>query len=234
MKLLAFNHKMNLLNSEIDKYIEEIKKNDLSNCVFCPSAIYIDKFKKNNISVGAQDISFALKGAYTGDLSILQLKELGITYSIIGHSERRDYYMDNRFINTKIQLCLNNDVIPILCVGETLEENENGKTYNVCINEIDKAFIGNVGLEKIILAYEPIWAIGTDTIPTLDFIENNVSQIKKYVKSNYGIDIKVLYGGGINEDNIQQLSRLDVLDGFLVGSSSLKVDFIKKIIELNK
>ena len=234
MKLLAFNHKMNLLNSEIDKYIEEIKKNDLSNCVFCPSAIYIDKFKKNNISVGAQDISFALKGAYTGDLSILQLKELGITYSIIGHSERRDYYMDNRFINTKIQLCLNNDVIPILCVGETLEENENGKTYNVCINEIDKAFIGNVGLEKIVLAYEPIWAIGTDTIPTLDFIENNVSQIKKYVKSNYGIDIKVLYGGGINEDNIQQLSRLDVLDGFLVGSSSLKVDFIKKIIELNK
>lgn len=234
MKLLAFNHKMNLLNSEIDKYIEEIKKNDLSNCVFCPSAIYIDKFKKNNISVGAQDISFALKGAYTGDLSILQLKEIGITYSIIGHSERRDYYMDNRFINTKIQLCLNNDVIPILCVGETLEENENGKTYNVCINEIDKAFIGNVGLEKIILAYEPIWAIGTDTIPTLDFIENNVSQIKKYVKSNYGIDIKVLYGGGINEDNIQQLSRLDVLDGFLVGSSSLKVDFIKKIIELNK
>ena len=234
MKLLAFNHKMNLLNSEIDKYIEEIKKNDLSNCVFCPSAIYIDKFKKNNISVGAQDISFALKGAYTGDLSILQLKELGITYSIIGHSERRDYYMDNRFINTKIQLCLNNDVIPILCVGETLEENANGKTYNVCINEIDKAFIGNVGLEKIILAYEPIWAIGTDTIPTLDFIENNVSQIKKYVKSNYGIDIKVLYGGGINEDNIQQLSRLDVLDGFLVGSSSLKVDFIKKIIELNK
>ncbi len=234
MKLLAFNHKMNLLNSEIDKYIEEIKKNDLSNCVFCPSAIYIDKFKKNNIPVGAQDISFALKGAYTGDLSILQLKELGITYSIIGHSERRDYYMDNRFINTKIQLCLNNDVIPILCVGETLEENENDKTYNVCINEIDKAFIGNVGLEKIVLAYEPIWTIGTDTIPTLDFIENNVSQIKKYVKSNYGIDIKVLYGGGINEDNIQQLSRLDVLDGFLVGSSSLKVDFIKKIIELNK
>ena len=216
MKLLVFNLKMNLLKQEIEDYISTISNMDLTNVVFCPPAVYIERFNNKNITVGSQDISFALMGQYTGDISILQLKELGIKYSIIGHSERRDYYMDNRFVNKKLNLCLENGVIPLLCIGESLEDSNKGEAFNICIDEIDKAFLGNVRLENTILVYEPIWAIGSGITPTLDMIEENISRIKKYVYNKYNLNVKVLYGGSVSEDNIGLLSRSNIIDGFLV------------------
>jgi len=230
--ILAFNLKMNLLPNEIDNYLNDIKKNNLANTIFFPSNIYIEKFNKNKIVVGSQDISFEKIGAYTGDVSILQLKSLGIKYSIIGHSERRIYYYDDRYINKKIKLCLENDVTPLLCIGETEKENNNDETYYTCIDQIDKAFIGNKNLDKIILVYEPIWAIGSGITPTNDFIDTIISNIKKYVYNRYCIDLKVLYGGSVSEENISKLKRINSVDGFLIGGSSIKTKSIEKIIRI--
>ena len=219
MKILAFNLKMNILPHEIDNYLNEIKKNKLDNTIFFPSNIYIEKFNKNKIVVGSQDISFNKDGAYTGDVSVLQLKELGIKYSIIGHSERRINYFDDRYVNKKIKLCIDNGVTPLLCIGETQEENSKNETYYICIDEIDKAFIGNDHLDKIILVYEPIWAIGSGITPTNDFIDEIVSNIKKYVHNKYGVELKMLYGGSVNDENIEKLIKINSVDGFLVGGS---------------
>ena len=138
MKIIACNLKMNLMPSELKSYIEGMKEIKDS-IIILPPAIYIEHFNENGFITGSQDIGFSEMGAYTGDISILQLKELGIKYSIIGHSERRNYHLDDRFVNKKIELCIKNDVIPILCVGETQDENSRNESYNVCIKEIDDA-----------------------------------------------------------------------------------------------
>jgi triosephosphate isomerase len=232
MKILGFNLKMNLLPHEIDDYIKEIKKNKLDNTIFFPSIIYIEKFNNNQITVGSQDIAFNKNGAYTGDVSIYQLKELGIKYSIVGHSERRANYYDDRYVNKKIKLCIDNDVTPLLCVGESGDENSKNETYYICIDEINKAFVGNDNLDKVILVYEPIWAIGSGKTPTNDFIDEIVSNIKKYVYNKYGVKLKVLYGGSVSDENISKLIQIDSVDGFLVGGSSLKTESIKKMIDI--
>ena len=232
MKILGFNLKMNLLPHEIDDYIKEIKKNNLDNTIFFPSIIYIEKFNNNQITVGSQDIAFNKNGAYTGDVSIYQLKELGIKYSIVGHSERRANYYDDRYVNKKIKLCIDNDVTPLLCVGESGDENSKNETYYICIDEINKAFVGNDNLDKVILVYEPIWAIGSGKTPTNDFIDEIVSNIKKYVYNKYGVKLKVLYGGSVSDENISKLIQIDSVDGFLVGGSSLKTESIKKMIDI--
>ncbi len=228
MRIAACNLKMNLLPNEIPHYIEGMK--EISNdVIILPPAIYIDTFVKNGFNTGSQDISFAEMGAYTGDISILQLKELGIKYSIIGHSERRNYYLDDRFINKKIKLCLENDIMPILCVGETQEENNRNETLKVCKKELDSALLEN-DVKKIIIAYEPIWSIGTGVVPSNDFIEEIASNIKKYVQNKYNVEALVLYGGSVNENNIDKLEQVSSIDGYLIGGSSLKVDAMKKII----
>ena len=228
MKIIACNLKMNLMPSEISTYTYGMNKIKEDVLLF-PSYIYIDKFVTNGFNTGSQDISFAEKGAYTGDVSILQLKEMGIKYSIIGHSERRSYYDDNRFINRKLELCLNNNIKPILCVGETQEENGNNETNEVIINEIDYAF-DNLQIKDIIIAYEPIWSIGSGLVPTNEFIEEIISNIKEYVYNKYGIEVKVLYGGSVNENNIKELEKIPNVDGYLIGGSSLKVEAMKKIV----
>ena len=168
-------------------------------------------------------------GAYTGDISILQLKELGIKHTIIGHSERRQYYQDDRFVNEKIKLCLKNDVLPILCVGETQEENSRNETYSVCTREIDEAFKDN-DIKDIIIAYEPIFSIGTGIVPTNEFINETIGDIKKYILDKYGLNVKVLYGGSVNDGNIKTLEEIPNVDGYLIGGSSLKVDSMKNIV----
>lgn len=228
MRIIACNLKMNLMPSELDNYtlgMKELKDNVL----LFPPAIYIEHFIKNDFITGSQDISFKEMGAYTGDISILQLKELGIRHTIIGHSERRQYYLDDRFINEKIKLCLKNDILPILCVGETQEENNRKETYSVCTREIDEAFKNN-DIKDIIIAYEPIFSIGTGLVPTNEFIEETIGNIKKYILEKYGLNVKVLYGGSVNDGNIATLEEIPNVDGYLIGGSSLKVDSMKKIV----
>ena len=232
MKIIACNLKMNLMPSEIPDYIEKMKKYKDDVLMF-PSAIYIKDFVDNGFTTGAQDIGFAPRGAFTGDLSVLQLKELGIKYSIVGHSEKRNYHLDDRFVNKKIELCIENDIIPILCVGETEEENISNNTLKVCIKEIDSAFIDNE-VKNIIISYEPIWSIGTGLVPKNDFIEDIVSNIKKYVYNKYGIEVLVLYGGSVDEENIEKLERIPSLDGYLIGGCALDPEAMGKLINCVK
>ena len=229
MKIIACNLKMNLMPSEIPNFIEGMKKHK-DEVILFPPAIYIDDFVNNGFTTGSQDIGISEKGAYTGDISIMQLKELGIKYSIIGHYERRHYYLDDRFINKKIELCENYGIIPLLCIGENHEENISNETLKVCMRQIDNAFIDN-DMKSIIISYEPIWSIGTGVIPNNEFIEDIVSNIKKYVYNKYGIDVLVLYGGSVNDENIERLEKIKSLDGYLVGLSSLNIETMDKIVK---
>lgn len=233
MKLIVGNFKMNLNNSEIEEYIKFFKREDCKNVIYAPSNIYLTRFIENGFKVASQDVSFSKNGAFTGDVSASQLKSIGVRYSIVGHSERRKYYNDDCFINDKLKMLLEEKIFPILCIGETKEEKEQNETIKILKNEIDSAFkkIDNRLLDNVIIAYEPIWSIGTGIIPTNLDIEKTITEIKNYVKSNYLIDIKVLYGGSVNNDCIDYLESISNIDGYLVGGCSIKKEEFLKLIK---
>ncbi len=233
MKLIVGNHKMNLSLNEIENYINFFKEKNYSNVFFAPTSIYLQKFCDNNLNTVSQDVSSFENGAYTGDVSSNQLKSIGINYSIVGHSERREYYNDDKFVNSKLQRLLERDINPILCIGEKKEERENKTYLNVLKEEIDIAFknIKSEFLEKVIIAYEPIWSIGTGLIPSNEDILEVVNEIKTYIKNKYMINIKVLYGGSVNNKNIETLEKIESLDGYLVGGCSLKINEFNELIE---
>lgn len=233
MKLIVSNHKMNLTLKEINEYISFFKEKNYSNVFFAPSSIYLTKFVDNNLNTVSQDVSAFEKGAYTGDVSAVQLRSIGINYSIVGHSERREYYDDNQFVNNKIIRLLEHDINPILCVGEKKEERENNQYKEVVFKEIDDAFknIMQKYLIGVIIAYEPIWSIGTGLVPKNEDIEEMVTEIKRYVKEKYNIDIKVLYGGSVNNKNIEELEKISNIDGYLVGGCSIKINEFNELIE---
>ena len=223
MKLICCNFKMNLLKKDIDNYLNTIKyKIQKDRIIFFPSIPYIESFSKNNYLVGSQNISFIEFGSITGDTSLKQLKELGITYTIIGHSERRKFFDDDKYISKKTKLALENNIKVILCIGEF--ENINQNTTNSFLkDEIDEAFKNNLDLinDNLIIAYEPIWAIGSGVIPDNNCLNTTISFIKNYVNTTYNNKIKVLYGGSVNLDNINDLEKLNIIDGYLIGGSSL-------------
>lgn len=221
MKIIAANFKMNLTKKEIDNYLKEIDNKKINNVIFFPSNIYIPYFSKYNI--GSQDISFKEIGSITGDTSIKQYLDFNIKYVLIGHSERRKYFNDSKYISDKVNLALKNNIIPIICVGETEEEYNNNLTKKVLKDELDEALENNITLlnNKIIIAYEPIFSIGTNKVLDIKEIENIVSYIKSYLKNTYLLDIKVLYGGSVNLNNIGNLEKISNLDGYLIGNASL-------------
>lgn len=233
MKLIVANHKMNLLYNDILEYISFFEKKNYSNVYFAPSSIYLSKFIDAGLNTVAQDVSGYEKGAYTGDISSTQLKSMGINYSIVGHSERRNYFQENEIINQKVVRCLEQEVIPILCIGENKDEKDNNLVSDVLTNEIDSAFnnIKSDFLQDVIIAYEPIWAIGTGVIPTKNDIENTATLIKNYISAKYGVDIRVLYGGSINNQNIEELEKIKTIDGYLIGGTSLKCEDFNELIE---
>ncbi len=221
MKIIAANFKMNLTKKEIDNYLKEIDNKKINNVIFFPSNLYIPYFSKYNI--GSQDISFKEIGSITGDTSIKQYLDFNIKYVLIGHSERRKYFNDSKYISDKVNLALKNNIIPIICVGETEEEYNNNLTKKVLKDELDEALENNITLlnNKIIIAYEPIFSIGTNKVLDIKEIENIVSYIKSYLKNTYLLDIKVLYGGSVNLNNISNLENISNLDGYLIGNASL-------------
>ena len=232
MKLICCNFKMNLLYDDIINYIKIIdNKVEKSNIIFFPGIPYISYFKEKNFIVGSQDISFKEFGSITGDTSISQLKELGITYTIIGHSERRNYYNDDIYISKKINLALNNNINTILCIGENIKNNEQ-ETYNFLENEINDAFNNNIELinnNNLIIAYEPIWAIGSGIIPDKIYLTNVINYIKNYIYNTYNLNIKVLYGGSVNIKNINLLQEIKEIDGYLIGNYSLNPNNILEL-----
>ncbi len=236
MKIIIGNFKMNLMMNEIEEYLAYFQKRDLTNVYFAPSTLYLHHFITKNLKAGSQDVSFANVGAYTGDISASQLKSIGATFSLVGHSERRKYYHDSQFVNEKIKRLRECNLDAILCIGEEKEERMNHQVFDVLKKEIDEAFenISINDLKNIIIAYEPIWSIGTGLVPTNDEILEVISFIKKYVYDHYHVQIRVLYGGSVNNKNIDTLEKIQELDGYLVGGCSIsKEDFLELIMKVH-
>ncbi len=229
-KLIVANLKMNFSLSDAINYKGSINKK-YSNLIICPPYVYIDKMKSENYDIGSQDGYYKDKGAYTGEVSFSQLKSLGVQYSIIGHSERRHILGEsNQIVKEKFDSCINNQIIPILCVGETKEERDNNQVNEVIMNQIDTIFNNIEGHITCIIAYEPVWAIGTSITPSLKEIEDVHIYIKN-IMSKYNVEYRILYGGGVNLSNINEFSKSNMIDGFLIGSASLDPLNLEKMIE---
>jgi triosephosphate isomerase len=219
--IVALNNKCNLNKTDFNNYLSELSSIKTSHkIILCPSTINIPEFNLQSISLGAQNVSSNTQGAFTGEVSASQLKSYNVEYTIIGHSERREYQKEtNEEINKKIKRLFQEDIIPILCVGETKEEREAEKVEKIISEEILTAIKDLTEEEKnrIIIAYEPIWSIGTGIIPTIAEIESVFSLIKNILPNN-----KILYGGSANEKNIDTLNKSKMIDGYLLGGLSLK------------
>lgn len=232
MKLIVANFKMNLLKKYILEYLNHFD-DKYSNVIFCPSYIYLNYFLEKKLNVGSQDVAFEENGAFTGDVSASQLKSIGVKYTIIGHSERRKYYEDDKYINKKLNCALSNELIPILCIGETKEEREKEKAYDVLTNQLDGALraVKKNLLSNIIIAYEPIWSIGTGLVPNNQDIYNTIFFIKEHLQKQYNVNLKVLYGGSVNNQNINDLQQINNVDGYLIGGSSIDYNKFLDIID---
>ncbi|NMA87098.1 MAG: triose-phosphate isomerase [Tissierellia bacterium] len=242
--IIAGNWKMNKTISESLDLVEEIKKHSLNEnveAVVCVPFTSLSEVKKaienTNIKLGAQNLHWEESGAYTGEVSPLMLKEIGIDYCIIGHSERRQYFNEtDETVNKKIKTALKHNIKTIVCVGETLEEREAGEEEKVVKKQILRAFedIDIKDVENIVIAYEPIWAIGTgktasseDANQMCKFIRNII--VEKY-DENTGENIRIQYGGSVKPQTIAELMEKEDIDGALVGGASLVAeDFVKLV-----
>lgn len=228
MKLIIANLKMNLKLEKILKYKETIKEKQ-DNLIIAPPYIYLDIMKSQNYDIASQDGYYVDSGAYTGEVSFNQLKSIGVNYSIIGHSERRQKFNEsNNIVKEKYLSSIKNGITPIVCVGETKEERLSNKTFDIIEEEIK--ILLDAKTESIIVAYEPIWAIGTGLTPTLEEIESVHKFIKDLI-TKYNLNSKILYGGSVNLNNIKEFSKSEHIDGFLIGSASLDPDNLLNMIK---
>ena len=227
--IIILNNKSNLSKEEFINYQNKLKNIKSSyEIVLCPTYLNINLFNIDNISLGSQNVSSFNDGAYTGEVSARSLKESNVGYSLVGHSERRKNQKEtNKEINEKIKRLLENNIIPILCVGETKEERDNQKVEEVIKKQIIEAIEGITpsSIEKIIIAYEPIWSIGTGIIPSLDDIIKVNNYIEEILPYN-----KIVYGGSVNEENIENL-KSEKIDGYLLGGLSLKPQQLQTFID---
>lgn len=236
-KIIALNHKMNLNYDLVSEYIEKINKVKTDNkIIIIPSYLYISTFIKNTkYDIGSQNLSNELNGAFTGEVSSTQLNSIGVKYSLVGHSERRNLFHEtDEIINEKTRQCLNHGITPIICVGETLSEHNNDETLVKINNQISHAILGLDDLnekKEIIIAYEPIYAIGTGKTPKVKEIENVINHIYEVLSKYDNIDFKILYGGSVSRENIKKILEINKLDGVLIGTISSKIEEIIKIIE---
>lgn len=227
--IVVLNNKSNLDKKEFMEYQNELKKIESSHqLVICPSQIYLNSIDLPTFDLGSQNVSSYHQGAYTGEIYAHQLKSLDVKYCLVGHSERRKYQREtNKDINEKIKRLLEEEITPILCIGETKEQKDSKRTKSVLLSELNECLSG-INNNDIIIAYEPIWAIGTGITPTKDEVEDVLKEIKKVYQKN-----KLIYGGSLNQENIVEFKTSDLIDGYLLGGLSLKPqelkDFISKI-----
>jgi len=244
-KVIAGNWKMNMLPNEAMAFIEQLTplvKDTENEVILCVP--YIDLFysllsaQNTNIKIGAQNMHFEESGAYTGEVSGQMLKCIGVEYVIIGHSERRQYFAEtDETVNKKIKAALKNELKPIVCVGETLEQRESGKTQEIITTQTRLALEGlnSDEVKNVIIAYEPIWAIGTGKTATSEDANNSIKSIRKEIENLYGSEVAeeiiIQYGGSVKSSNARELFTTSDIDGGLVGGASLKAEEFAKIVE---
>ena len=246
-RIIAGNWKMNMTPSEAVKLVEELKPlvvNDDVDVVYCVPAIdivpVVEAVKGTNVQVGAENFYIEDKGAYTGEISAPMLVDAGVKYVIIGHSERREYFKeDDAFLNKKVKKAIASGLTPILCCGETLEQREMGVTMDRIRLQIksDLAGVAADDVKNLVIAYEPIWAIGTGKTATTEQAQEVCADIRKCIAEIYddatAAEIRIQYGGSVNAATAPDLFAQADIDGGLVGGASLKPEF-GDIVNYNK
>ncbi len=247
-KIIAGNWKMNMLPNEAMEFITKLSErirdtqNEVILCVPYTDLFYsLLTAQGTNIKIGAQNMHWEEKGAYTGEIAPKMLKSINVEYVIIGHSERRQYFAEtDETVNKKIKSAMQNNLKPIVCVGENLEQKENNKTNEIITTQTQKALEGltNSQVESTIIAYEPIWAIGTGKTASKEDANNAIKEIRNKIREIYGEQtagkVKILYGGSVKPENAKELFDTSDIDGALVGGASLDVHEFEKIVNCNK
>lgn len=239
---------MNMLPNEAMEMITKLApyvKDAESDVILCVP--YTDLFysllaaQETNIKIGAQNMHFEEKGAYTGEISGKMLKSIGVQYVIIGHSERRQYFAEtDETVNKKIKAAFLNNLKPIVCVGETLEQREAGIQYDIITEQTKKALDGLTEEQaaNTIIAYEPIWAIGTGKTATKEDANDACRKIREKIAEIYGQNVAerviIQYGGSMKPENAKELLEMSDIDGGLIGGASLKAETFEKIVNYNK
>ena len=239
-KIIAGNYKMNLTANIAEDFVSSIMDNINTtqvDVVICPNNTCLDRISSliedTNIKLGAQNVYYETAGAYTGETSVDMIYSVGCDYCIVGHSERRQLFGEtNEIINKKVHSVIAKDMVAILCVGETLEERKTNKLYEVISKQLKECLkdISECSMKNIVIAYEPIWAIGTGVTATKDEAEDMCKyiryEIEKIYNSRVSNDIRIQYGGSVNPSNAKEILTMPNIDGALVGGASIKNDFV--------
>jgi len=246
-KIVAGNWKMNknvIDAQQLMTQLQDYKNNNATNCEvwIAPPSLYLmmakDVFEKDEIGVFAQDISEHEAGAYTGEISVDMLESIDATGSLIGHSERRQYHGEtDAHCNKKVKLALDKGLIPVYCNGETLEQRKAGQHFDVVKTQTETALftLSAEEIKKVVIAYEPVWAIGTGETASPAQAQEIHAHIRSIIAAKYGQDIadevSILYGGSVKPDNAKEIFSQPDIDGGLIGGAALKVEDFSKIIE---
>lgn len=241
-KLLVGNWKMNKTMAETAVFghasFELLKNAKEKNIDIGVTPPYLSLQTLLNINpkliIGAQNVHHLAKGAYTGEVSIPMLKELGVSWSLVGHSERRTYFNEtNESCNLKVLALLENNMTPLYCVGETLQEFEKGITKKVIKTQIEVGLKGVGDVKEVVIAYEPVWSIGTGKNASKEIAEDICAYIRELLRAKYGADadlVRILYGGSVKPNNIKEYMAMPNIDGALVGGASLSVESYAELI----
>lgn len=237
---------MNKTASEAEKILVELKLKLLPYCgklniAVCPAFTALETayriFHGSNIKLGSQDVSAKERGAYTGEVSAEMLRDVGVKYAIVGHSERRQYHNEtDAVVNEKAKMALRSGLLPIVCIGETMQERENGKTYDVIITQFKSSLKGLTSEEmiKTTIAYEPVWAIGTGKTASKEQAQDVHALIRRLLTDAYGSEtaerVIIQYGGSVKPENSAELMGQQDIDGALVGGASLDPEVFTKLI----
>ena len=243
--IIAGNWKMNKTPDEARALVEELiplVADAECDVVVCPPFVDLcpvsKAIKGTNIHLGAQNIHWAKSGAFTGEISADMLKKFGVEYAIVGHSERRQYFGEtDATVNMRAKAALENGISPIICVGESLEQRERGETDEFVASQVRGALEGISAddARRVVIAYEPIWAIGTGRTATAEMAEETITVIRKTLRSIFGNDaaetVRIQYGGSMNPQNAASLMAMENIDGGLIGGASLKAEDFSKVVK---
>lgn len=247
--VIAGNWKMYKTNEEAVKVLRELKDltKDIKNVEIVIGAPFtalsdaVKVIKDSNIKIAAENVYPKMEGAFTGEISPSMLKAIGVSHVIIGHSERREIFKEtDEFINEKVKAALENGLVPIFCIGEKLKERENGKTLEVNSNQVRKGLkdLTKEEAKRVIVAYEPVWAIGTGKTATPEMAQETHKEIRRVLADMFGEDVAnemtIQYGGSMKPENAKDLLGQEDIDGGLVGGASLKADSFFEIIKAAK